>query len=62
LTARRGEIDAALGVQNYWHGNAAMYGDTLRAGQINADEATLSAERDSIDRRLAQIDGELKTA
>lgn len=62
LTARRDQIDADLGVQDHWHGNATMYGDTLRAGQIDADKRKLNAEREGIERRLAQIETELSTA
>lgn len=62
LTARRAQIDADLDIRGYWHGVAADYGDNLRTGAIGAEVATLTAERDGIDRRLSQIEAELATA
>jgi len=61
LTARRSKIDADLDIRGYWHNVATSYSDNLRATAIDAEVATLAAERDGIDRRLAQIEHELST-
>jgi hypothetical protein len=62
LNGRRAQIEGELTKQTYWASVADNCNDTARSAVIAGEIATLTAERDGIDRRLAQIEAELASA
>lgn len=62
LNGRWAEIEGELSKQTYFASVANNYNDGARSAIIAGEIATLTAERDKIDRRLAQIETELASA
>lgn len=62
LNAERAVIEGELVRVRIWAENAAGYDDAARVALRHGDIASLTADRDKIDRRLSQITTELESA